>query len=111
MKNQTLIVNYGKTELDVNQIKYIESVAGNYSKIVFQQGKPFVSAFTLKHYSSQLLATQRFHLGRKGLLINLDYLKKLEEKQATKYAVLKTGEKFKLSRRIGRKLDELLQAG
>lgn len=106
IEKYTLKVNYGKKELPTEKIRYIVSVHGNYSIIHFGDGKEYLSAFTLKHYQQQLTPEQ-FQLGRKGLLINLDYLESLaEDEQQTKYAKLTTGETFKLSRRKGKELEE-----
>lgn len=110
MKTQILSVNYGKKKLPVENIKYIESVFGNYSKIHFKEGKEYLSAFTLKHYQVQL-KEEVFQLGRKGLLINLNYLASLEEdEQQIKYAKLTSGEIFQLSRRKGKELEEKLMS-
>lgn len=108
MKMQTLTVNYGKKKLPLSNIKYIESVFGNYSKIYLCEGEDYLSSFTLKYFQNQLVSTDRFRLGRKGLLLNMEHLKKLTEDENVKYAVLKSGETFKLSRRKGKSLEMLL---
>ncbi|SOE22931.1 LytTr DNA-binding domain-containing protein [Spirosomataceae bacterium TFI 002] len=109
MKTHTLAVNYGKKKLPVSNIKYIESVFGNYSRIHLCEGEDYLSSFTLKHYQEQLRKTDRFRLGRKGLLINIEHLKMLTEDDTAKYAILKSGETFKLSRRKGKSLEVSLK--
>ena len=104
METEILKVDYGKKKLQLNQIKYIKSVDGNYSLIVLKEGKNYLSAFTLKKYAEQLESTDNFRLARKGLLLNLEYINDLEKTENVKFAVLKTGEKFQLSRRIGNQL-------
>jgi DNA-binding LytR/AlgR family response regulator len=108
-REKVLALNYGKKKLRLSNIKYIESVFGNYSKIHLKEGSDYLSSFTLKYYQTQLSSTNSFELGRKGLLINLEHLQSLKEEESAKYAVLKTGETFKLSRRKGKQLLELLK--
>lgn len=104
MKTHTIAINYGKMKINPKQIKYIESVFGNYSKIHLTHGDTILTAFTLKHYYSQLNENPRFQLARKGLLVNLDLCKGFKEMEQSKFIELKTGETFKLSRRRGRAL-------
>jgi hypothetical protein len=103
-----LTLNYGKKTVYCNSIKYIESFAGNYSMIRLADANYICSAFTLKHYTSQLEGENNFFLARKGLLLNLAYLSAVKELDGVKCVQLSTGEIFKLSRRLGSKLLDYL---
>lgn len=95
--------DYGKQEVNTESIKYIESVFGNYTNIQFDNKKPYCSAFTLKHYKEKLCNTEFVQI-RKGLLVNSKFLVKIEKVKGQNWVELKTGEKFKVSRRCGKLL-------
>jgi DNA-binding LytR/AlgR family response regulator len=102
--SENLILNYGKKTVSFENIKYIESYAGNYSMIRLSDKGYICSAFTLKHYTSRLESTSSFYLARKGLLINTNFIEEISDLDGVKWMKLSTGEIFKLSRRQGAKL-------
>lgn len=106
--DQNLFFNYGKKAVSFEKIKYIESFAGNYSMIRLIDKGYICSAFTLKHYSTQLVGESHFFLARKGLLLNLNFIQEIKEQDGVRCVKLSTGEVFKLSRRIGSKLVNFL---
>lgn len=100
----TLIIDYGKTNLPINNICYIESKFGNYSNIVLSQSKSHLTSFTLKRYCEELSSIDSFIQGSKGLLINLNHLKTIRTENDGLYALMSNGSKLKLSRRKGKEL-------
>ncbi|MCP9767538.1 hypothetical protein EGI22_06415 [Lacihabitans sp. LS3-19] len=111
LPTEKLVYNYGKKAVAFNNIKYIESFAGNYSMIRLNNKGYICSSFTLKHYTSQLEGKCNFFLARKGLLLNLEFIKEITEKDGVKSVSLSTGETFKLSRRLGSRLIDYLKEG
>lgn len=106
---EKLVYNYGKKTVAFNNIKYIESFAGNYSMIRLENKGYICSSFTLKHYTSQLEGKCNFYLARKGLLLNLEFIKEITEIDGVRTVKLSTGETFRLSRRLGSRLIDYLK--
>jgi len=98
-----LLLNHGKRMIPSPRIRYIEG-EGNYSNIKIEGGESLTSSFTLKLFSDELKANSDFFSPRKGLLLNLNFLKEVLSKSGTLYARLRTGETLPLSRRKGRAL-------
>ncbi|WP_341228300.1 LytTR family transcriptional regulator DNA-binding domain-containing protein [uncultured Arcticibacterium sp.] len=96
-------LNHGKRNVLTPEIRYIKS-DGNYSCILLRTGEVLLSSFTLKVYADQLLKRPNFFVGKRGLLINLNYLKTLSEIDGVLYGVFKNGEELPLSRRKGKGL-------
>lgn len=105
-----LTFNYGKLNVDASSIKYIESIYGNYTIFKFVNRKQLVSSYTLNHYCSILSESNSFFNIRKGVLINLTYMKELDKRDDGTYAIMQDGSEFRLSRRKGKALLEMLRA-
>lgn len=99
-----LTFNYGKINVDASSIKYIESIFGNYTVFKFVNRKQLVSSYTLSHYCSILEESDSFFNVRKGVLINLSFMKELDKRDDGTYAVMQDGSEFRLSRRKGKTL-------
>ena len=69
-----ILLNYGKQTLPSPEIQYIVG-EGNYSLIQTSANKILTSAFTMRLFSDQLSSQNNFFSPRKGLLVNVDYLK------------------------------------
>jgi DNA-binding LytR/AlgR family response regulator len=109
INDRKMYLNYGKKAVSFSNIKYIESIAGNYSMIRLLDKGSICSAFTLKHYYSQLDTDHDFILVRKGLLVNIKYAKEVFVEGGIRSLKMSTGEVFKLSRRQGPKVEECLK--
>ncbi|MCP9762253.1 LytTR family DNA-binding domain-containing protein [Lacihabitans soyangensis] len=96
-----LVLNYGKQTLPSPEIQYIEG-EGNYSLIQTSANKILTSAFTMRLFSDQLASQSNFFSPRKGLLLNVDYLKSVDCKEGVYYALMKDGKSHVLSRRKGK---------
>lgn len=103
-----ILMNYGKYALPTNSIVYIEG-EGNYSVIEQINGKKVHSSFTMRVFSDYLKKQGNFFSPRKGLLLNVHEIAKVENKQGYLYAVLKNKQRHILSRRKGKQLLEYLQ--
>lgn len=104
-----LSFNYGKVHISAKNVKYIESVYGNYSLVKFTDRKQIVSAYTLNHYLEMLDISDGFFNIHKGILINLDFLEKIEKRTDGSYALMTDGSNFRMSRRKGRDLINFLK--
>lgn len=103
-----IVLNYGKQTLTSPEIQYIEG-EGNYSLIRTSSNGVLTSAFTLRLFSEKLLSQENFFSPRKGLLLNIDFLRCVENKDGVYFAVMKDGKSHILSRRKGKAfLDYLL---
>lgn len=96
--------DYGKKKILLNTIQFLESKFGNYTVVNLHNKQQILSSFTLKYYSLQLTPTERFFVVRKGLMININYLSKVEERVDGQYAIMKDGSSFRMSRRKGKEL-------
>jgi len=105
--NPCLVLNYGKQALLTKEIKYIVG-DGNYSSITTKTQGVLLSSFTLRLFSDSLGSFQNFFSPRKGLLINIDYLENVFQKDGVYYAKMKDGNQHILSRRKGRAFVEYL---
>ncbi len=94
-----IIFDYGKKKVPFENISHFKSEFGNYTKVFLKEKKDFLSAFTLKHYSDKLSENKTFMVPRKGLIVNKAFIHKLDQDKQGIYIVLKSGEKFKVSRR------------
>ncbi|KPM49211.1 LytR/AlgR family response regulator transcription factor [Jiulongibacter sediminis] len=95
----TITFDYGKRKVAYKNINYFKSEFGNYTKIHLAENKNFLTAFTLKHYVQQLEETDSFVVPRKGLMVNKEYVKKLDNSSDGVFVILKNGERYKVSRR------------
>lgn len=102
-----LLLNHGRTQIHVDAIRYIEG-DGNYSHIKMVQNRAYTSSFTLKIFTEELEDSEVFFSPRKGLLLNLNFLKEVFYKSSVLHARLHSGEVLPLSRRRGRALLEHL---
>ncbi|WP_341224458.1 LytTR family DNA-binding domain-containing protein [uncultured Arcticibacterium sp.] len=102
-----ILLNHGKRMIHTPSIKYIEG-DGNYSNINVANGESLISSFTLRLFSDQLKANSNFFSPRKGLLVNLKFVKEVLTKSGALFARLETGETLPLSRRKGRALIEYI---
>ncbi|MGR3809058.1 LytTR family transcriptional regulator DNA-binding domain-containing protein [Jiulongibacter sp. NS-SX5] len=98
-----LKMNYGKSFLSAEEISYIEG-DGNYSIIINKNGKQILSSFTLRKFTDYLLDEGHFFVARKGLLLNLQRLQRIEQKDGKLYAVMISQRRLPLSRRKGKAL-------
>lgn len=103
-----ILMNYGKFALPTNSIAYIEG-EGNYSTIQQINGKKLHSSFTMRIFSDYLKKQGNFFSPRKGLLLNVNEITKVENKKGNLYAVLKNKQRHILSRRKGRQLLEYIK--
>lgn len=103
-----LSFNYGKVNVQASSIKYAESVFGNYTILKFSNRKQILSSYTLNHYSSLLQKSNSFFNVRKGVLINLSFMKIAEKRPDGVYAIMKDGSEFRVSRRKGKALMQLI---
>jgi DNA-binding LytR/AlgR family response regulator len=108
--HQSLSFNYGKLSVQASSIKYAESIYGNYTILKFANRKQILSSYTLNHYSSILKGSESFFNIRKGVLINLSFMKELDKRTDGTYAIMQDGSEFRLSRRKGKALIEMLRA-
>ena len=106
----SLSFNYGKVSIDASSIKYIESIFGNYTLFKFINRKQLVSSYTLNHYSAILADSDSFFNVRKGVLINLSFMKELDKRVDGIYAVMQDGSEFRVSRRKGKALMRFIEA-
>lgn len=102
------ILNYGKRKLPITDIKYIVG-EGNYSNISITSGKGIMSSFTLRTFTEELNSHENFFSPRKGLLINLNFLKEIIQENGTLFVKMDDGKKHILSRRKGRSLIDYLK--
>lgn len=102
-----IVLNYGKKPIYATQISYIEG-EGNYSTIKCRDKGTIFSSFTLKMFSQYLLGETNFFCPRKGLLINLNELKRIIIKDGYKFIAMNDGSKHPISRRKGRNLIEFI---
>lgn len=100
----SLSFNYGKLNIHASSIKYIESIYGNYTVFKFVNRKQLVSSYTLNHYSEMLADSEFFFNIRKGVLINVSFMKELDKRNDGTYAVMQDGSEFRISRRKGKAL-------
>lgn len=100
---KVLLLNHGRTQINVNTIRYIEG-DGNYSHIKLVQNQVHTSSFTLKVFTEELIENKVFFSPRKGLLLNLNYLKEVFYNMGVLHAKLHSGEVLPLSRRRGKAL-------
>lgn len=103
-----LVMNYGKSAISTNDIKYIKG-DGNYSNIQVASGKKMVSAFTLNVFTKTLAAEKNFFSPNKGILINLNHLECIEIKNGSKYVKMKDGQELPISRRKTKSFMEYLE--
>ncbi|MFB0947744.1 MAG: hypothetical protein ACI9V1_003237 [Spirosomataceae bacterium] len=101
-KQQSLSFNYGKVNVRVSSIKYAESVYGNYTILKFINRKQILSSYTLNYYSSILEESKLFVIVRKGILINLSFMKCTERRTDGVYVIMQDGSEFRVSRRKGK---------
>lgn len=102
--HEQISFDYGKKKVHLKAIKYLESVYGNYTIVNLNDKQQILSSFTLKYYSSQLKNHECFFVVRKGLMINIQFLSKIETREDGHYAILKDGSSFRMSRRKGKEL-------
>lgn len=103
-----LVMNYGKSAISANDIKYIKG-DGNYSNIQVSSGKKMVSAFTLNVFTKTLGSEKNFFSPNKGILINLNHLKAITVRNGSKYAMMKDGQELPISRRKMKPFIEYLE--
>ncbi len=103
-----ILMNYGKFALPTNSIACIEG-EGNYSVIQQIDGKKVHSSFTMRVFSDYLQRQGHFFSPRKGLLLNIHEIQKIEYKKGSLFAILKNKQRHLLSRRKGRQLINYLQ--
>lgn len=96
---QTITFNYGKKSIAVQSIQYMTSRYGNYTSIRVKYQKEIFSSFTLKHYVSKLADIQFFFVIRKGMMINLHFVKNIQVQNKQGRVRMKNGETFLVSRR------------
>jgi two-component system LytT family response regulator len=96
-----LVLNYGKKKIATPDIQYIEG-EGNYSHIITSTYGKLFTSFTLKIYCEQLKNEENFFSPRKGLLLNIQFLKEIKQKDGVFYAQMKDGKSHVLSRRKGK---------
>jgi two-component system, LytTR family, response regulator len=102
-----LVLNYGKKKIATPDIQYIEG-EGNYSHIITSTYGKLFTSFTLKIYCEQLKNEENFFSPRKGLLLNIQFLKEIKQKDGVFYAQMKDGKSHALSRRKGKAFMEYL---
>ncbi|AWV98768.1 LytTR family DNA-binding domain-containing protein [Arcticibacterium luteifluviistationis] len=102
-----LVLNYGKSPIHATQISYIEG-EGNYSTIKCRNEGVIFSSFTLKVFSQHLLKESNFFSPRKGLLINLNELKKILIKDGNRFVLMNDGSRHPISRRKGKSLIDFI---
>ncbi len=95
----SITFDYGKKTVPFEQITYFKSEFGNYTKVYMQENRNFLSSFTLKYYSEKLDEVDTFIIPRKGLMINKAFVKTVDQDEQGVYVVMKSGERFKVSRR------------
>lgn len=101
---QSLSFNYGKVNVRASSIKYAESVYGNYTILKFVNRKQILSSYTLNHFSTILEETESFVTVRKGILVNLSFIKIAERRTDGVYVVMQDGSEFRVARRKGKAL-------
>ncbi len=99
-----LTFNYGKESVEPASIKYIESIYGNYTLFQFVNRQQLVSSYTLNYYCEMLEASDSFFNVRKGVLINVSFMKEIDKRADGVYAIMQDGSEFRLSRRKGKAL-------
>ncbi len=104
-----LLLNHGKQIIPTQKIRYIEG-EGNYSTLNIDGGGKLISSFTLRLFNDHLKSQTYFFSPRKGLLINLYYLKEIKVSGGLYYAKLRRGDLLQLSRRRGKALIEYINA-
>lgn len=101
-----LTFDYGKRKIQIENIRYFESYAGNYTLVKLQDKANICSSFTLKHYAEKLESESNFVLIRKGLLVNFRYVKKITKDDSGNWITLTSGEQFKFSRRRAKEVEK-----
>lgn len=94
MKTSTIKFGIRQEELNPNEIVFFEADV-NYTKIHFASGRTNTVAFTLKNIENQLNPHKTFCRVHKSYIVNLEYVKAVEETQV----LLKNKQKVLLSRR------------
>ena len=107
--NYFLIMDYGKSTIPVNTIKFIEG-CGNYSTLNFRNEKPLLSSFTLKTFKSKLKREADFFSPHKSVIVNLKYLAAVEMGKGKKTMRLKDGKRLPVSRRKVADLMEIVRS-
>ena len=105
----TIDFDYGKKTVAFDSISYFKSEFGNYTKVIMTKEKDFLSSFTLKYYCKKLNDSETFVMPRKGIMVNVKHVEKLDESRDGLFVVMKNGEKFKVSRRRTEEMMEKFQ--